>query len=199
VSRGTRGLVLLYGIGTWALPSWGFEDEVEQSLGRPCRQTGGSSKQTREISVLTGHRIERELITELQANVFFKSLPEDQTKRLLTGEHFYIRGVRKATEQSAKWDTEKYMSLYSYFSSHAHSAPMSFFRMRQQKIKFSEPSEFQMAMVVSALGVAEYSLLKATLAHLASSPDCRPRFRAEELAEMEETLKGWKSHFEKSK
>jgi hypothetical protein len=32
-----RGLVLLFGIGSKALPSWGFEDEVEQSLGRPCR------------------------------------------------------------------------------------------------------------------------------------------------------------------
>ena len=28
----------------------GFEDEVEQSLGRPCRQTDGSSKQTRELT-----------------------------------------------------------------------------------------------------------------------------------------------------
>ena len=32
-----HGLVLLYGIGTKALPSWDFEDEVEQSVGRPCR------------------------------------------------------------------------------------------------------------------------------------------------------------------
>jgi hypothetical protein len=28
----------------------GFEDEVEQSLGRPCRQTDGWSKQTRELT-----------------------------------------------------------------------------------------------------------------------------------------------------
>src|SRR6516164_4413876 len=28
----------------------GFEDEVEQSLGRPCRQTNGRSKQTRELT-----------------------------------------------------------------------------------------------------------------------------------------------------
>ena len=28
----------------------GFEDEVEQSLGRPCRQTDGRSKQTRELT-----------------------------------------------------------------------------------------------------------------------------------------------------
>ena len=28
----------------------GFEDEAEQSLGRPCRQTNGRSKQTRELT-----------------------------------------------------------------------------------------------------------------------------------------------------
>ena len=28
----------------------GFEDEVEQSLGRPCRQTDGRSKQTRKLT-----------------------------------------------------------------------------------------------------------------------------------------------------
>ena len=33
----THGLVLLFGIGTKALPSSGFEDEVEQSIPRPYR------------------------------------------------------------------------------------------------------------------------------------------------------------------
>ena len=31
------GLVLLFGIGTGAFPSSGFEDEAEQSVSRPCR------------------------------------------------------------------------------------------------------------------------------------------------------------------
>src|SRR5438552_15190799 len=35
-----HGLVLLYGIGTKSLPSWDFEDEVEQSAGRPCQTAG---------------------------------------------------------------------------------------------------------------------------------------------------------------
>ena len=32
-----HGLVLLFGIGTKGPSIMGFEDEVEQSLGRPCR------------------------------------------------------------------------------------------------------------------------------------------------------------------
>jgi hypothetical protein len=46
-----RGLVLLFGIGTKALPSrMGFEDEVEQSDWRPCRQSKGRSKRTYELT-----------------------------------------------------------------------------------------------------------------------------------------------------
>ena len=45
-----HGLVLLFGIGTKALPSWGSEDEVERSFGRPCRQTNGRSKRTCELT-----------------------------------------------------------------------------------------------------------------------------------------------------
>ena len=45
-----HGLVLLYGIGTKALPSWDFEDEVEQSVGRPCRQRSGRSKRTYDLT-----------------------------------------------------------------------------------------------------------------------------------------------------
>ena len=44
-----HGLVL-FGIGIKALPSWGFEDEVEQSVGRPCRQTDGRSKRTYDLT-----------------------------------------------------------------------------------------------------------------------------------------------------
>src|SRR5262245_38261171 len=40
-----RGLVLLSGIGTKALPSW-----EERSFGRPCRQADGRSKRTYELT-----------------------------------------------------------------------------------------------------------------------------------------------------
>jgi hypothetical protein len=50
-SAGTRrllqcrfGLVPLFGIGTRGPSIMGFEDEAEQSIGRPCRQTNGRSQ-----------------------------------------------------------------------------------------------------------------------------------------------------------
>src|SRR5207245_5557091 len=45
-----RRLALLFGLGTKALPSWGFEDEVEQSFGRPRRQYDGGSKRTNGLT-----------------------------------------------------------------------------------------------------------------------------------------------------
>jgi hypothetical protein len=46
-----HGLVLVSGIGTKALPSiMGFENEVERSMGRPCLQTDGRSKRTRDLT-----------------------------------------------------------------------------------------------------------------------------------------------------
>src|SRR5262249_49164933 len=47
---GAHGLVLLFGIGTGGPSIMGFEDEAEQSFGRPCRQTNGRSKRTRELT-----------------------------------------------------------------------------------------------------------------------------------------------------
>src|SRR5215813_2746910 len=45
-----HGLVLLFGIGTRGPSIMGFEDEAEQSFGRPCRQTNGRSKRTCELT-----------------------------------------------------------------------------------------------------------------------------------------------------
>src|SRR5258705_853832 len=64
-----RGLVLLFGIGTWALPSWdprtrrnnllddlavsvtvGPSRHTNSPFGRPCRQCDGRSKQTYELT-----------------------------------------------------------------------------------------------------------------------------------------------------
>src|ERR1017187_10678662 len=45
-----HGLVLLFGIGTRGPSIMGFENEAEQSNGRPYRQTNGGSKRTNELT-----------------------------------------------------------------------------------------------------------------------------------------------------
>jgi hypothetical protein len=45
-----HGLSLLFGLGTKGPSIMGFEDEVEQSFGRPCRQCNGRFKRTYELT-----------------------------------------------------------------------------------------------------------------------------------------------------
>jgi hypothetical protein len=45
-----HGLSLLFGLGTKGPSIMGFEDEVEQSFGRPCRQCDGRFKRTYELA-----------------------------------------------------------------------------------------------------------------------------------------------------
>ena len=45
-----HGLALLFGIGTRGPSIMGFEDEAEQSIGRPCRHCGDRSKRTCELT-----------------------------------------------------------------------------------------------------------------------------------------------------
>jgi hypothetical protein len=45
-----HGVVLLFGIGTKGPSIMGFENEAEQSIGRPYRQTNGGSKRTCELT-----------------------------------------------------------------------------------------------------------------------------------------------------
>jgi hypothetical protein len=42
--------VLLFGIGTKGPSIMGFENEAEQSIGRPYRQTNGGSKRPNELT-----------------------------------------------------------------------------------------------------------------------------------------------------
>src|SRR5258707_14583262 len=46
-----HGLALLFGLGTKGPSIMGFEDEVEQSFGRPCRQYDGRFKRTYELKI----------------------------------------------------------------------------------------------------------------------------------------------------
>src|SRR5262249_49516569 len=45
-----HGLSLLFGLGTKGPSIIRFEDEVEQSFGRPCRQCDGRFKRTHELT-----------------------------------------------------------------------------------------------------------------------------------------------------
>ena len=131
---------------------------------------------------------------ELRQKSFFKSLQVEQQDRLLTGEHFYVGGVQRAAKD-AGWNFRKYIAHYSYFSSHAHSAPMSFMRFIKHKVSFGEPSDAQRGAVTSALCVAECCLLKTSLAHLNSSPTAGTKCDSKEVAEFTKAVEDYAKNF----
>jgi len=137
-----------------------------------------------------------ELKKKLEANAYFKTLAPERARALLTGEHFYVRGVNAAAEKCVGWNFRKYLALYSYLSAHSHTSPMSFFRMKKHKVNFSDPSEAQRAAVGTALGVAEYCLLNTSLAYLDTQPDVRQTFDRKEMEGLNMTLATWKKRYE---
>lgn len=69
-----------------------------------------------------------EIREKLKSNAFFRSLPEKQQKRFLTGQTAYLYALEDIAEKAgvAK-NTFRY--LYIIFSSHVHGLPMSFYRI----------------------------------------------------------------------
>jgi hypothetical protein len=136
-----------------------------------------------------------ELVGELEKEAFFISLQKDRQTRLLSGDHFYLKGMNAAAKK-AGWNFRKFLAFYSHFSAHAHSSPMSFFRTKQHKIDYSDPSEAQLSLTTVALCVAEYCLLKVTLAHLDTSPDSKAQLDKQEVLKFEKSLEEWKTSYE---
>ena len=73
----------------------------------------------------------KEIAAELQATPFFARLSKTQQKRLLGGTDPALRNLRERAQHCAT--TPVAWGVYDYLSSHAHSLPISFMRVRDQK------------------------------------------------------------------
>lgn len=69
-----------------------------------------------------------ELRERLNANPFFKSLPDGQQRKLLNGQTAYLFSLEDIAERAGIQKTT-FRYLYILLSSHVHSLPMSFYRM----------------------------------------------------------------------
>jgi hypothetical protein len=126
---------------------------------------------------------------QLEANAFFRTLQEGQRNYILSGEQVYVGGMRAAATRAAGWREEQFLSLYSYLSSHAHSAPLSFVRFGRQEINYANPSGAQLSMAALALSIAEFCLLRVSMHYLTvSAPTDQSLFSRSELAEFRAEL-----------
>lgn len=122
------------------------------------------------------------LKSELEQNSFFKSLTKEAQSRLLTGEQIFVGGMNAAAVRAVGWKQETFLSLYNYFSAHAHSAPMSFMRFDAHKIDFIEPSDTQRHIATLAVGIATESLVRVSVRHLSLSRSAKKQFNRYEIA-----------------
>ncbi len=125
------------------------------------------------------------LVARLQQNSFFLGLSPEQQKKLLSGEQIFVGGMLAAATRAVGWRKDTFLALYNYLSTHTHSAPMSFMRMRRHKIDYADPSGAQFDMARLAISVTQFCLLRVSLHYLDTSPVARASFDPEELAEFE--------------
>jgi hypothetical protein len=110
------------------------------------------------------------LVEEIKRSTVFRGLVAEQQERLLTGEEIFVGGMRRAATRAAGWREETFAAIYNYFSVHVHSAPMSYMRMRSQKIDYLDPSTTQIALAVMAIAVARDSLRRVSVHRLNECP-----------------------------
>lgn len=72
-----------------------------------------------------------ELRTRLMANSYFGTLTSGQQKQVLRGNSAYLSPLEDISEK-AGLEKSKFRWLYIFLSSHVHSLPMSFYRMRRE-------------------------------------------------------------------
>lgn len=103
----------------------------------------------------------KKVINDLRFKVsqskLFSQLEEERRKKILAGSEMYVNGLRSAA-RIAGWDKHEFDGTYTYLSQHSHSAPVSFLRMAEHNINFSNPSDAQLAISSLALQVSQRSL-----------------------------------------
>jgi hypothetical protein len=90
---------------------------------------------------------------EIKANLVFLGMEPDEQKQLLSGEVFFVGGMRRAAKLFG-WNGERFTSLYSYLSSHSHTSPMSYMRTREHKIDYLQPGDAQRGGAAFAIEIA---------------------------------------------
>jgi len=119
----------------------------------------------------------------LHANPLFDHLPEDRQKRLLGGEEMFAIGMRAVATRIMGWNDRQFNAVYAYLSSHAHSAPMSFMRMKDHKIDYFFPSETQAQILALSMEVTIACLRRSMLRMIDRVPAQVDLYQPELLAD----------------
>ncbi|NQE64532.1 hypothetical protein E1H18_4788 [Caulobacter sp. RHG1] len=124
-----------------------------------------------------------ELKAKLLSLPLFAALPEQRRARILTGEEMFTTGMRGVAIKKMGWDEDQFTAIYAYLSAHAHSAPVSFMRMREHQIDYMAPSETQMETLAISMQVAISCLRRVLVRQIDLQPDQVGEYQPDLLAE----------------
>lgn len=99
--------------------------------------------------------------SEVAALPEFQKLTEAQKERILSGQDFYVGGLRAAVK-SVGWEVTEFEFYSTYLSAYIHSSPVSFFRADAHGIDFANVSEFQYALCGTAFAAVSNKLPQLT-------------------------------------
>ncbi|TPM09817.1 hypothetical protein FJ960_03465 [Mesorhizobium sp. B2-3-11] len=89
----------------------------------------------------------RSKIGEFASRLDFNS---EQISKFREGQLVFHSGARGAVRE-AGWDSEDFEFLQAYFSAFVHTHPVSFMRVEDQEVSFSDPSSFQLFLCAFVL------------------------------------------------
>lgn len=116
----------------------------------------------------------RELKEELGANVFYKALPSEKRERLMRCNDPFVSSFRRVSKEAMGWSDNRLDGVYAYISSHVHSSPVSFFRMRHHGVDYYEPSAAQFGASTFAVNLAVVCLRRILIRRIDEHPEKSP-------------------------
>lgn len=120
------------------------------------------------------------LKAKIQSLSLFNECPLERQKRILSGQEIFVSGMRRAAHK-AGWSKDHFTAIYSYYSAHAHTAPISIVRMAMHKIDAYAPSDGQYGNAAMAICIASACLRRASLLALSKHPEKQSSFPASYL------------------
>jgi hypothetical protein len=107
------------------------------------------------------------LISQIRAHPLYRTLNEEQRKKITSGNEIFVGGMRKAAMNTGAWSDEAmFTSVYSYLSSHAHSAPLSFVSLQRLYVDYHKPVDYQFGLAAFGIEIANGCLRRTTLRYL---------------------------------
>lgn len=111
------------------------------------------------------------IISKIKEHPKYTNSSEDAKKRYTSGQTMFVNGMRNAARTGMRWNEERFDAIYSYFSTHTHTTPMSFVRMRRHQVDFMNPSDFQYSVASFAIDVATICVRRSIISVVRRYPE----------------------------